>query len=97
MRELNCEPRALEADFDRVGDTLVSLEEHIREDLMPGPDLLEIADPLTHLVGSWSLSALAPEPGRRPACCGRCAGRRNWPRSSRTPWTRAWAWWVAAC
>ena len=22
---------------------------------MPGPDLLEIADPLTHLLGSWSL------------------------------------------
>ncbi|GAA3112480.1 hypothetical protein GCM10020254_68350 [Streptomyces goshikiensis] len=54
-RHLGCEPAALEADFDRVGDTLVSLEEHIREDLMPGPDLLEIADPLTHLVGSWSL------------------------------------------
>ncbi|MER6780340.1 MULTISPECIES: DUF5995 family protein [unclassified Streptomyces] len=54
-RALDCEPRALEADFDRVGDTLVSLEEHIREDLMPGPDLLEIADPLTHLLGSWSL------------------------------------------
>lgn len=54
-RALDCEPRALEADFDRVGDTLVALEEHIREDLMPGPDLLEIADPLTHLLGSWSL------------------------------------------
>ncbi|MFD6984296.1 DUF5995 family protein, partial [Streptomyces sp. NPDC059956] len=33
-RSLGCEPAALEADFDRVGDTLVSLEEHIREDLM---------------------------------------------------------------
>ncbi|MEV7523022.1 DUF5995 family protein [Streptomyces sp. NPDC091371] len=54
-RALDCEPRALEADFDRVGDTLVALEEQIREDLMPGPDLLEIADPLTHLLGSWSL------------------------------------------
>ncbi|UQX00209.1 DUF5995 family protein [Streptomyces sp. RerS4] len=52
---LDCAPAALEADFDRVGDTLVSLEERIREDLMPGPDLLEIADPLTHLLGSWSL------------------------------------------
>ncbi|MFK0254841.1 DUF5995 family protein [Streptomyces sp. NPDC090445] len=54
-RALDCAPAALEADFDRVGDTLVALEEHIREDLMPGPDLLEVADPLTHLVGSWSL------------------------------------------
>ncbi len=34
---------------------LVSLEERIREDLMPGPDLLQIADPLTHLLGAWSL------------------------------------------
>ncbi|MEU7068179.1 DUF5995 family protein [Streptomyces sp. NPDC046161] len=54
-RRLDCEPAALEADFDRVGDVLVSLEERIREDLMPGPDLLEVADPLTHLLGSWSL------------------------------------------
>ncbi|WP_330295331.1 DUF5995 family protein [Streptomyces sp. NBC_00503] len=52
---LDCDPAALEADFDRVGDHLVSLEEHIREELMPGPDLLEIADPLTHLLGAWSL------------------------------------------
>ncbi|MFF1557403.1 DUF5995 family protein [Streptomyces sp. NPDC058279] len=52
---LHCEPAALEGDFDRVGDVLVSLEERIREDLMPGPDLLEVADPLTHLLGSWSL------------------------------------------
>lgn len=54
-RALDCPPADLEADFHRVGDTLVSLEERIREDLMPGPDLLEVADPLTHLLGSWSL------------------------------------------
>ncbi|MFT2016009.1 DUF5995 family protein [Streptomyces sp. 796.1] len=52
---LGCAPGTLEADFDRIGDVLTGLEEHIREDLMPGPDLLDIADPLTHLVGSWSL------------------------------------------
>jgi hypothetical protein len=52
---LDCEPSDLEGEFDRVGDILVLLEERIREDLMPGPDLLEIADPLTHLLGSWSL------------------------------------------
>lgn len=52
---LGCEPADLEGEFDRVGDMLVLLEEQIREDLMPGPDLLEIADPLTHLLGSWSL------------------------------------------
>ncbi|MET8768912.1 DUF5995 family protein [Streptomyces sp. NPDC004658] len=54
-RTLDCEPADLEDEFDRVGDLLVSLEERIREDLMPGPDLLQIADPLTHLLGSWSL------------------------------------------
>jgi hypothetical protein len=54
-RLLGCEPVDLEDEFDRVGDLLVSLEERVREDLMPGPDLLQIADPLTHLLGSWSL------------------------------------------
>ncbi|MFG2149280.1 DUF5995 family protein [Streptomyces sp. NPDC048696] len=52
---LGCEPAALEDDFDRVGDMLVALEERVREELMPGPDLLEVADPLTHLLASWSL------------------------------------------
>ncbi|MGW7413357.1 DUF5995 family protein [Streptomyces sp. NPDC054863] len=52
---LGCAPGDVEAEFDRVGDALVALEERIREELMPGPDLLEIADPLTHLVGTWSL------------------------------------------
>jgi hypothetical protein len=46
----------LEPDFDRVGETLTAIEERVREQLMPGPDLLEAADPLTHLVGAWSLA-----------------------------------------
>ncbi|NNN33991.1 hypothetical protein HLK59_27225 [Streptomyces sp. S3(2020)] len=54
-RTLGCEPVDVEDEFDRVGDLLVSLEERIREDLMPAPDLLQIADPLTHLLGAWSL------------------------------------------
>lgn len=54
-RTLGCEPKALEGEFERVGDLLVALEERVREDLMPGPDLLQVADPLTHLLGSWSL------------------------------------------
>ncbi len=52
---LDCEPLALEGDFDRIGTVLAGLEEGIRETLMPGPDVLDIADPLMHLVGSWSL------------------------------------------
>ncbi|MEV5546887.1 DUF5995 family protein [Streptomyces sp. NPDC052309] len=54
-RTLGCEPVDLEDEFDQVGDLLVSLEERIRDELMPGPDLLQISDPLTHLLGSWSL------------------------------------------
>ncbi|MFJ5196371.1 DUF5995 family protein [Streptomyces sp. NPDC088394] len=54
-RTLGCAPPDLEEEFDRVGDLLLMLEERIREDLVPGPDLLELADPLTHLFGSWSL------------------------------------------
>ncbi|MFI9646823.1 DUF5995 family protein [Streptomyces sp. NPDC052040] len=54
-RVLGCEPDALEDEFERVGELLRSLEERIREDLMPGPDLLQLADPLTHLIGAWSL------------------------------------------
>ncbi|MFB6850407.1 DUF5995 family protein [Streptomyces sp. NPDC056373] len=53
--DLGCAPVDLEDEFDLVGDLLASLEERIRDDLMPGPDLLRIADPLTHLLGSWSL------------------------------------------
>lgn len=96
-RTLDCEPAALEADFDRVGDTLVSLEEHIREDLMPGPDLLEVADPLTHLLGAWSLE--------RARAGAWASARLLWSlrrspisrRSSPSPWTRESAWWAAAC
>ncbi|MFE3092927.1 DUF5995 family protein [Streptomyces sp. NPDC059248] len=54
-RALDCGPPDLENEFDQVGEVLVLLEERIREELMPGPDLLEVADPLTHLVGAWSL------------------------------------------
>ncbi|MEW1697112.1 MULTISPECIES: DUF5995 family protein [unclassified Streptomyces] len=54
-QDLECAPADLEDEYDRVGDVLVLLEERIREELMPGPDLLEIADPLTHLLGCWSL------------------------------------------
>jgi hypothetical protein len=54
-RSLGCEPADLKDEFDDVGDILLSLEERVREDLLPPPDLLRITDPLTHLLGSWSL------------------------------------------
>lgn len=54
-QSLGIGPPALEGDFDRVGELLTTLEERIREELMPGPDLLDVADPLTHVAASWSL------------------------------------------
>jgi hypothetical protein len=54
-RLLEADPEDLETDFERIGELLTALEERIREELMPGPDLLDVADPLTHLIGSWSL------------------------------------------
>ncbi|MET9291838.1 DUF5995 family protein [Streptomyces sp. NPDC003077] len=54
---LACEPAALEGDYDRIGEILGGMEERVREELMPGPDVLDVADPLTHLAGSWSLEA----------------------------------------
>ncbi|MEU6442000.1 DUF5995 family protein [Streptomyces sp. NPDC047046] len=54
-RTLACAPEDLRDEFDQVGDLLATLEERVREDLMPGPDLLERAEPLTHLAGAWSI------------------------------------------
>lgn len=54
-RATDREPPCLKGDFDRVGAVLTAIERRVREELMPGPDLLEAADPLTHLAGAWSL------------------------------------------
>lgn len=52
---LGCAPKDLEHEFDQVGEVLELLETRVREEVMPGPDPLELADPLTHLLGCWSL------------------------------------------
>lgn len=52
---VGCEPPDLEGEFDRVGEMLTLLEERIREEVAPGPELLEITDPLTHLLGCWNM------------------------------------------
>ncbi|MFC4032036.1 DUF5995 family protein [Streptomyces polygonati] len=54
-RAAGCAPPTLEGDFDRVGEVLTGIEIRVREELMPGPDVLEHAEPLTHLIGAWSL------------------------------------------
>jgi hypothetical protein len=56
-RVLEVRPGRLRPDFARVGVLLTGMEERVREELMPGPDVLQDADPLTHLVGSFSLRA----------------------------------------
>jgi hypothetical protein len=55
-RATRCPPPVLDADFAEVGEVLAAIEERVREELMPGPDLLERFDPLTHAVGCWSLA-----------------------------------------
>jgi hypothetical protein len=54
-RTLACAPEDLRDEFDQIGELLAALEERVREDLMPGPDLLERAEPFTHWAGAWSI------------------------------------------
>jgi hypothetical protein len=54
-RSLGRGPLRVQRDFERVGSMLDAIEERIREELTPGPDLLDAADPLTHLIASWEL------------------------------------------
>ncbi|MCN9240746.1 DUF5995 family protein [Streptomyces sp. RY43-2] len=54
-RSLGCQPADLQDEFDDVGDILDSLGERILDELTPSPDLLHVADPLTHLISAWSL------------------------------------------
>ncbi|MFJ3219995.1 DUF5995 family protein [Kitasatospora sp. NPDC086801] len=56
-RRRGCEPAGLAADYHRINDLLAEVETAVREQLMPGPDLLERAEPLTHLLGAWSVEA----------------------------------------
>lgn len=55
-RACGAELPRLRPDFDRVGEVLAVIETRVREQLMPGPDALEAAEPLTHLAGAWSLA-----------------------------------------
>ncbi|MFD0401630.1 DUF5995 family protein [Kitasatospora sp. NPDC127121] len=52
-----CEPAGLAADYHRINGLLAEVETAVREELMPGPDVLERAEPLTHLLGVWSVEA----------------------------------------
>ncbi|WNI25909.1 DUF5995 family protein [Streptomyces sp. ITFR-16] len=61
-RTLRCAPADLEEEFERAGDLLLRIEERIDDELMPGPETLEVGDPLLHLLGSWN-----PERAREAA------------------------------
>ncbi|MFE6052378.1 DUF5995 family protein [Kitasatospora sp. NPDC056446] len=52
-----CEPAGMEEDYHRINGLLAEVEAAVRERLMPGPDLLERVEPLTHLLGTWSVEA----------------------------------------
>ncbi|AXI80754.1 DUF5995 family protein [Peterkaempfera bronchialis] len=54
-RRRSCPPEALAADYHRINEVLAALEARVREQLLPGPDPLDAADPLVHLAGSWSI------------------------------------------
>ncbi|GAA2994635.1 hypothetical protein GCM10010519_29850 [Streptomyces lactacystinicus] len=56
-RRRGCEPAAVEEDYHRINRVLAEVETAVREQLMPGPDLLELAEPLPHLLGVWSVGA----------------------------------------
>ncbi|MFE4356712.1 DUF5995 family protein [Kitasatospora sp. NPDC056800] len=56
-RRRGCEPSDVEPDYHRIDRVLAEVETAAREQLMPGPDLLERAEPLTHLLGAWSVGA----------------------------------------
>ncbi|WP_406196130.1 DUF5995 family protein [Kitasatospora sp. NBC_01560] len=56
-RRLGCAPERLADDYRRINGLLAAVETGVREQLMPGPDALERAEPLTHMVGAWSVDA----------------------------------------
>ncbi|MFB7615434.1 DUF5995 family protein [Kitasatospora sp. NPDC056181] len=56
-RRLGRSPEDLCADYHRINGLLAAVETAVREQLMPGPDVLERAEPLTHRVGAWSVDS----------------------------------------
>ncbi|GAA2229797.1 MULTISPECIES: DUF5995 family protein [Kitasatospora] len=54
-RVLGLEPKDAEADYHRINDLLAEVESQVRDELLPGPERLRIADPLLHVIGVWSI------------------------------------------
>ncbi|MFF2080023.1 DUF5995 family protein [Kitasatospora sp. NPDC058162] len=56
-RRRGCAPAEVEPDYHRINGVLADVETAVREQLLPGPELPERAEPLTHLLGTWSVEA----------------------------------------
>ncbi|GAA1193437.1 hypothetical protein F4556_000744 [Kitasatospora gansuensis] len=54
-RELGREPAEVEADYLRINALLAQVEDQVRDELLPGPEQLDLADPLLHVIGVWSI------------------------------------------
>ncbi|WP_441247437.1 DUF5995 family protein [Kitasatospora sp. McL0602] len=54
-RESDRTPQQVEADYNRINDLLAQVEARVREELLPEPVELRVADPLLHVVGVWSI------------------------------------------
>ncbi|MEU4117974.1 DUF5995 family protein [Kitasatospora sp. NPDC028055] len=52
-----CAPAGVEQDYHRINGVLAEVESVVREQLLPGPELPGCAEPLTHLLGAWSVEA----------------------------------------
>ncbi|MFJ7248062.1 DUF5995 family protein [Kitasatospora sp. NPDC098652] len=52
-----CGPAGVEQDYHRINGVLAEVESVVREQLLPGPELPGCAEPLTHLLGAWSVEA----------------------------------------
>lgn len=54
-RSLGCEPADVEADYLRINALLAQVEDEVRDELLAGPEALDLADPLLHVIGVWSI------------------------------------------
>ncbi|MER5638858.1 DUF5995 family protein [Kitasatospora sp. NPDC002227] len=48
-------PAQVEADYHRINDLLAQVEGQVRRELLPEPGPLQLADPLMHVIGVWSV------------------------------------------
>ncbi|MFJ8043913.1 DUF5995 family protein [Kitasatospora sp. NPDC096147] len=54
-RTLGREPSGIERDYQRVNALLAQVEDQVRDELLGGPDEVDLADPLLHVIGVWSI------------------------------------------